>query len=182
MFSCLQAALLPGQLPKPPPLNGISPFAPKAVYFSFLSRKDPQATNLSPFSPPGTVISPAESILGSCRGSGLHSPRGAGVTSREILLWLIHPPAHRARGQGHGAAPLPPQQTAPLLSLTTPALPGRCFQAPFLRAPPAFPCQKHSGPQMHIHSHQENYRVSFDSFVASVTSGSLKRDNTGTTA
>lgn len=87
------------------------------------------------------------------------------------------PPARRAGGTGTWSCPLPSQQMGPLLSLTTPALPGRCLQAPFLHAPSVRSSDAHSRP-----SEKENYRVSFDSFVASVTSGSLKRDNSRKTA
>lgn len=128
----------------------------KSIYFPFFIQKNPQATNLFPSYPPGIIISSSESILGSCRGSGLHSPGGAGVLSREILLWLISPPAHWAGGtrtwsclstctaDGTTAFPHPP------------ALPRRCFQAPFLHVSPDFPWQKHIDPQMHICRHLEN--------------------------
>lgn len=70
----------------------------KSSLLSLFYEKNPQATNLSPSSPPGIIISSSESILGSCHGSGLHHPGGARVLSREILSWLISPPAHWAGG------------------------------------------------------------------------------------
>lgn len=120
----------------------------KQFTFPFLVERTPEPRISPPFPLP---------VLSS------HQLKAFWEAAWEGLQWppeksSCHPSIPLPTGLGahtHGAAPLASQQMAPLLSLTTPALPGRCFQAPFLHAPPVFACQKHNDPQMHIHSHRE---------------------------
>lgn len=105
--------------------------------------------NLSPFSPPGVTIWPAESILGSCRGSGLRSPGGAGATPGKSSCDSLTPCAP-GWGTGTWSCPtaLPADGTTAFPHHSCPP-----WKMPSGSFPPCLSCFSLSDPQMHIHSH-----------------------------